>query len=75
VRRRLGREGIDLVVVASPSALEGLLNQAEVDPPVSLISLGPTTSRAVRDAGLPVAAEADRPDVTATIEACKEICS
>ncbi len=74
VRRHLEQEGIDVVVVASPSAVEGLLNQARVDPSVAIVSIGPTTSRAAREAGLAVAAEARRPDLSATIEACKEIC-
>ncbi|RMG47615.1 MAG: uroporphyrinogen-III synthase [Acidobacteria bacterium] len=67
-RRRLGRDELDAVLLASPSAVRGLLNQAEVDARLPLVTIGPTTSEAVRHAGLRVAAEARRPGIHGLLE-------
>lgn len=61
--------GIDAVFLASPSAVEGLLNQATVPPHLPVISIGPTTSAAVRRAGLNLAGEAARPGLDGLLEA------
>jgi uroporphyrinogen-III synthase len=50
---------VDLILLASPSAVEGLLNQVRVEADTRLLSIGPTTSTAIRAAGLEVFAEAE----------------
>jgi uroporphyrinogen-III synthase len=49
---------VDFILLASPSAVEGLLNQVRLGPDVRLVSIGPTTSAAIRAAGLDVFAQA-----------------
>ena len=61
--------GVDVVLVASPSAAEGLAARAEVPPHVAVVSIGPTTSAAARAAGLTVAAEASEPTLDALLDA------
>jgi uroporphyrinogen-III synthase len=56
----------DLVVLASPSAARAL-GRTDADSPV--VSIGPETTRAARDAGLTVAAEARTSDVDGVVEA------
>ena len=72
-RRDLAREGIDAVLLASPSAVTGLLNQADVGSDTRCYTIGPTTSAAVRAAGLVVAGEAQNPNLEGLLEAmqCK----
>ena len=60
---------LDAVFVASPSAVAGLLSQAVVPPHVPWISMGPTTSDAVRRAGLCVAAQSASRDVQGLCDA------
>ena len=54
---------LDAVVLASPSALEGLRAQRRVPADLPLVALGPTTAAAVRAAGLRLAAEAPTRDL------------
>jgi len=54
----LAELGVEVALLASPSAVTGLLNRAVVPQSVRLISIGPSTSAAVRAAGLTVYAEA-----------------
>jgi uroporphyrinogen-III synthase len=61
--------GVDTVVLASPSATAGLLNQAHVPKNVKVVTIGPTTSQAVQEAGLTVSAEATEPSVDALLKA------
>jgi len=68
-RRDLGREGIDAVLLASPSAVTGLLNQADVGADTRCFTIGPTTSAAARAAGLMVAGEAKTPNLEGLLEA------
>lgn len=68
-RRDLEREGIDAVLLASPSAVTGLLNQADVSANTRCFTIGPTTSAAVRAAGLVVAGEAKTPNLEGLLEA------
>jgi uroporphyrinogen-III synthase len=56
-------EGFDAVVLGSPSALEGLLNQRRVPRDLPLVTLGPTTSAAARAAGLGPVTEAETRDL------------
>ncbi len=67
--RDLSREGISDVLLASPSAVTGLLNQALVSATTRLFTIGPTTSAAVSSAGLVVTGESKTPDLDGLIEA------
>ena len=58
---------IDAILLASPSGLDGLRHMTGdaaqgLLESSALISIGPTTSAAIRAAGFPVAAEAERPE-------------
>ncbi len=61
------REGADLLVFASPSAVESFLHQAaslRLDPGARqprTVAVGPTTAETLRRAGIPVGAVAERP--------------
>ncbi len=68
-RQDLGELAIDTIFLASPSAVRGLLARAEVPEDVRIVTLGPSTSAAVRDAGLRVDAEASERSLEAMIEA------
>ena len=57
------------VLLASPSAVRGLLNRAIVPPHARVITVGPTTSLAAKAAGLRVAAEARTPTLEGMLEA------
>jgi len=67
-RLRLADQQVDTILLASPSAVEGLLNQAELPEVVHLVSIGPTTSQAIRARGLVVAAEARTPGLEGLLE-------
>ena len=56
----------DLVVLASPSAARAL---SRVDRRTPVVSIGPETTRAAREAGLPVASEAAASDLDSLVEA------
>ena len=56
----------DLVVLTSPSAARAL---ARVDTHTPIVSIGPETTRAARDAGSVVVAEASTSDLDALVEA------
>ncbi len=68
-RLDLGALGVDTVLLASPSAMEGLLAQADVSREVRLVAIGPVTARAIRDAGLEPAGVARTRDVEGLIAA------
>jgi uroporphyrinogen-III synthase len=68
-RRDLAAERIDAVWLASPSAVAGLLNTAELPRDARVITIGPTTSSAATLAGLRVAAEAREPTLEGMLEA------
>jgi len=68
-RRDLLAEGVDTVLLASPSAVTGLMNRAVPAPAVRVVTIGPTTSAAARAAGLVVTAEARNPDLDSIVEA------
>ncbi|HEX6996981.1 MAG TPA: uroporphyrinogen-III synthase [Gammaproteobacteria bacterium] len=61
----------DAIVLASPSAVTGLLNQVEIDAPAAVYTIGPTTSAAARASGLNVTAEAAEPSFAAVLEAIR----
>jgi len=68
-RRQLAREGIDDVLLASPSAVQGLVNTAVLPDRARVITIGPTTTAAAAAAGLHVAAEARQPNLEGMLEA------
>ena len=68
-RRPLSTLRVDNVVLASPSAVTGFVHQVDVDAPVRFYTIGPSTTAAARDAGLPVAAEAREPSFEGILEA------
>jgi uroporphyrinogen-III synthase len=69
-RTPLSSTASDLVFLASPSAVEGLLNQVDVDVPARFVSIGPTTSAALRAAGLVVFAEAKTRSLSGLLMSC-----
>jgi uroporphyrinogen-III synthase len=67
--RDLAVEGIGDVLLASPSAVQGLLNQASFPKGARIFTIGPTTSAAAIAAGLAVSGEALTPDLDSLVEA------
>lgn len=65
----LAELGVDTILLASPSAVEGLLNRAVIPPRASLVAIGSSTARAVRERGLAVTGQAARPDFESLVEA------
>lgn len=68
VKRDLAAEGVDDILLASPSAVRGLVNCAVLSPSARIITIGPTTTAAALAAGLAVAAESRRPDLEGMLE-------
>ena len=68
-RRPVSQLGVNTVLLASPSAVTGLLHQVELDTPVEVFTIGPSTSSRARTAGLTVAAEAHVPSLEGLMEA------
>jgi uroporphyrinogen-III synthase len=67
--RDLAGEGIGDVLLASPSAVEGLLNLAALPHTTRIFTIGPTTTAAVVAAGFSVSGEATYPDLDSLVEA------
>ena len=70
-RLALSGLGVDAVWLASPSAVEGFMNQVEIDADVPLVAIGPSTADAIRARGLRVAAEARAPSFEGLLEATR----
>jgi len=68
-KRDLAADGVEAVWLASPSAVQGLLNCALVPRTTRVITIGPTTSAAAAAAGLRVSAESAEPTFAAMLEA------
>jgi uroporphyrinogen-III synthase len=68
-RRDLAADRIDVIVLASPSAVTGLLRVANVPADARIVTIGPTTSQAAVEAGLTVAREAGEPTFEGILEA------
>jgi uroporphyrinogen III methyltransferase/synthase len=68
-KRAMSALGADNVLLASPSAVTGFVNQVELDIPVNIFTIGPSTSAAARAHGLPVTAEAATPSLPGILEA------
>ena len=69
VKRDLAADDVDDILIASPSAAEGLANCAVVPPRAHVITIGPTTTAAAAAAGLIVSAEARHPGLDGMLEA------
>jgi uroporphyrinogen III methyltransferase/synthase len=68
-KRPLSSLGADNVVLASPSAVTGFMNQVDTDAHINVFTIGPSTSAAARRAGLAVTAEAREPSFNGILEA------
>ncbi len=68
-REDIGGMDVDAIFLASPSAVAGLLARAHVPESVPIITIGPSTTRAAREAGLRVDGEATGRDLEGMIEA------
>lgn len=68
VKQTLSELGADKILLASPTAVTGLLNQIELDTAAEIFTIGPSTSRAARAAALIVTAEATRPSLKGLME-------
>ena len=67
-KRPLSSLGADNVFLASPSAVTGFVNQVDIDIPVNIYAIGPSTSAAARARGLDVTAEARLPGLQGFLE-------
>jgi uroporphyrinogen III methyltransferase/synthase len=68
-KRAMSTLGADNVLLASPSAVTGFMNQVDIDIPVNIFTIGPSTSAAARAHGLVVTAEAANPSLPGMLEA------
>ena len=68
-KRDLAADGVEIVLLASPSAVTGLLHLALLPASARIITIGPTTSTAAIAAGLVVAGEARHPTFEGILEA------
>ncbi len=71
-RRALDDIGSHTVFLASPSAVTGFVNQVEIDAAARLISIGPSTSAAIKRAGMKVHAQAQSPSLEGMLEAFED---
>lgn len=70
-RRPLSELQADSIVFASPTAVTGFLNQFDWNCEIATVSIGPTTSAALIEAGLPVTVQASTPSISGIIDALK----
>lgn len=70
-RRAVSALGADDVLLASPSAVAGFVNQVRLDHAPGIFTIGPSTTEAARAAGLDVTAEAPRPGLRGLLEAMR----
>jgi uroporphyrinogen-III synthase len=71
-RRPLSGLGCDTVIFASPTAVAGFANQVAVDKAGVFVTIGPSTSQAVRERSWEVAAEAREPSLSGIIASMLE---
>lgn len=71
-KRALSALSSDTVIFASPSAVSGFDNQVSVDIEQQIVTIGPSTSAAVRKQHWKVAAEAKEPNLNGIIESILE---
>ena len=60
---------MDLALLASPSAVAGLLNRAVVQASLPVLTIGPSTTASAHSAGLNVVAEARERSLDSMLEA------
>ena len=70
-KRAVSTLGADDVLLASPSAVAGFVNQVRLDRAPGIFTIGPSTTEAARAAGLDVTAEARRPGLRGLLEAMR----
>ena len=68
-KQALSELGADKILLASPSAVTGLVNRLVLDAAAEVLTIGPSTTRAAHAAGLTVTAEAARPSLEGLMEA------
>ena len=68
-KRALSSLGAERVVLARPSAASGFVHQVDLDVPVAIYTIGPSTTAAARALGLEVTAEAREPSLEGILEA------
>jgi uroporphyrinogen-III synthase len=68
-KRALSSLQADNVVLASPSAATGFVHQVDVDVAIAIYTIGPSTTKAARELGLQVTAEAPQPSLEGLLEA------
>jgi len=67
-KRAMSAFGADNVIFASPTAVQGFVQQVTVDVAINVYTIGPSTSAAARAAGLSVTAEAREPSLEGILE-------
>lgn len=70
-KRALSALGADIVLLASPSAVTGFVNQVDVDIDADIFTIGPSTTAAAQAAGLDVEAQAEYPSLDGLMEAMR----
>ena len=70
-KRAASALGADDVLLASPSAVAGFVNQVRLDRAPGIFTIGPSTTEAARAAGLDVTGEASRPGLRGLLEAMR----
>ena len=68
MKQSLSKLSADKILLASPSAVTGLINQIDLDTPAEIFTIGPSTSRAAQAADLVVTAEASHPSLEGLME-------
>jgi uroporphyrinogen-III synthase len=69
MKRKLSTLAAERIVLASPTAAQGLVHQVDLDVPAAIYTIGPSTTAAARALGLTVTAEAREPSLDAILEA------
>jgi len=69
IRTPLSTAEVDLALLASPSAVAGLLNRAVVQASLPVLTIGPSTTASAHSAGLNVVAEARERSLDSMLEA------
>ena len=70
-KRAASALGADIVLLASPSAVTGFVNQVRLDTAPGIFTIGPSTTEAACAAGLEVTGEAPRPGLGGLLEAMR----
>lgn len=70
-KRALSALGADNVLLASPSAVTGFVNQVDMDISADIFTIGPSTTAAAQAAGLTVEAQAEYPSLEGLMEAMR----